>query len=263
MLLQSRNLKHHVAAANRGRYALNAIALTKKGSLSTDGHALLFVPYEAVSAKDAPKIEGINSKAKPPKLALLDPADAKKAVAMVSGKGRRSTLPAFELIHAEVKDDRILLGATDGNAAQVMTCQQVQGQYPDVGAVIPDYGKATVASFEIEQLLRSLKALKGSTGETTVTLRIIDDQQGIGLSCKDGTAMLVMPLQVEKPEEHVPDQLAQLRKGGPAVAAPSDPDDADTDPEDSEESWEPTEAEMADAYDAFTALPPLPEPATA
>lgn len=259
MLLNIRNLKHHVAAANSGRYALNAIALTKRGTLSTDGHALLFIPYEQISAKDAPKIEGVNTKSKPPKLALLDTADAAKAVGMVASKGRRSTQPAFELIHAEVRDDTIVLGATDGAAAQVMTCKQAEGQYPDVSAVIPDYTKSSVASFEIDQLIRSLKALKGATRESTVTLRVIDDQQALGLSCRDGTAMLVMPVQVDKPEDHVPDQLAQLRKGGPGVASPAEPEEEDDQPED----WEPTEAEMAEAYDAFTALTPIPVAATA
>src|SRR5690606_12923786 len=97
MFLNTANLKHHVTAANRGRYALNAIALTRRGTLSSDGHCLLFVPYPEVSAKDAPKIDGVNSKAKPPNLALLDPADAAKAASMVSGKGRKSNQPVFEL----------------------------------------------------------------------------------------------------------------------------------------------------------------------
>ncbi|MCA8937464.1 MAG: hypothetical protein KDB68_14810 [Planctomycetes bacterium] len=258
MYLNTANLKHHVAAANRGRYALNAIALTERGTLSSDGHALLFVPYPEVDSNDAPKIDGVMGKAKAPKLALLDPADAGKAASMVSGKGRKSTLPALNLIHVEVKKGSIVMGATDGAGAQVMTCQQVEGQYPDVGAVIPDYSKATVASFEIDQLLRSLKALKGATGESNVTLRLIDDGQALGLSCKDGTAMLVMPLQVEKPEDHVADQLAKLRGSGPAVASPADPEE-----DDEHDEWEPTEAEMADAYDAFTALPTIPEHASA
>ncbi|MBZ0134998.1 MAG: hypothetical protein K8I27_01340 [Planctomycetes bacterium] len=264
MYLNTANLKHHVAAANRGRYALNAIALTERGTLSTDGHSLLFVPYPEVDANDAPKIEGINSKAKPPKLALLDPADAAKAAAMVSGKGRKSTLPAFNLIHAEVKKGSIVLGSTDGAGAQVMTCQQAEGQYPDVAVVIPDYKKAHVISVNIDTLLRSLKALKGATDEDVVTIRVIDDQQAVGMSCKDGTAMLVMPVQVDKPEDHVSDKLAALRNEGPPVAAPVDPDEeADKDAEEDAEAWEPTETEMAEAFEAFTALPPLPEHASA
>lgn len=261
MFLNTANLKHHVTAANRGRFALNAIALTRRGTLSSDGHCLLFVPYPEVSAKDAPRIDGVNSKAKPPNLALLDPADAAKAASMVSGKGRKSTQPVFELVHAEVKDGRIVLGATDGGGAQVMTCQQVEGQYPDVAVVIPDYAGSHTISVNVEQLLRALKALKGATREEVVTLRVIDDQSAIGLSCKDGTAMLVMPVQVEKPEDHVPDQLAQLRDGGPGVASPPEPEEA-AEEEDEREDWEPTEAEMNEAYDAFTALPPLSVEAT-
>ena len=258
MYLKTANLKHHAAASHRGRYALNTIALTERGTLSTDGHSLLFVPYPEVDAKDAPKIEGVNSKAKPPKLALLEPGDAAKAAAMVSGKGRKSTLPAFNLIHAEVKQDTIVLGATDGAGAQVLTCQQAQGAYPDVGVVIPDYSDAQVISVDIDQLLRTLKALKGATDENVVTLRVLDDQQPIGFSCKDGTAMLVMPIQIDKPEEHVPDQLAQLRSGGPAVAAPAAPNEEEA--EDTEEANVPTETEMQEAQDVFDSQPVIPQP---
>lgn len=76
--------------------------------------------------------------------------------------------------------------------------------------------------------------------------------------------MLVMPVQVDKPEDHVSDKLAALRNEGPPVAAPVDPDEeADKDAEEDAEAWEPTETEMAEAFEAFTALPPLPEHASA
>ncbi|MEZ5993599.1 MAG: hypothetical protein R3E76_14785 [Planctomycetota bacterium] len=129
-------MKHHVAAANRSsRYALNAIALTERGTRQRMGTLCSSYPTPK-SLKDAPKVDGVNSKAKPPKLALLDPADGAKAAAMVSAKGRKSTLPAFNLIHVEVKKG-IVMGATNSGGARVMTMPAGGGAIPDVSVVIP------------------------------------------------------------------------------------------------------------------------------
>lgn len=59
MFLNTANLKHHLAAAQRGRYALNAIALTSRGTLSTDGHALLFVPYPELTPRTRPRLRAL------------------------------------------------------------------------------------------------------------------------------------------------------------------------------------------------------------
>lgn len=253
MLLHPRTLKHHAAATSRGRYALNTIALTSIGVLSTDGHSLLLVPYPDEDPRDAPKIEGVSAISPAPRaepfLIALD--DATKAAAMV-GKSRRHGSPFTELLQVEFDGDSIRFGATDLSAAQTMQVRRVDGVYPEVGSVIPDYSNAQAITVSIDQLLRSLKALKGVTGDEVVTLRIIDDQQAIGFSCKDGTAMLCMPIQVEKPEEHVPDQLAKLRDDGPGVAVPAEPDDED------EEVVVPTETEMNAAQAVYDELPKLP-----
>lgn len=244
MLLHPRNLKHHVAASSRGRYALNAIALTNRGTLSTDGYSLLFVPYPEEDTKKAPKVDGVDATATPPRARpfLLDPSDAQKAAKMV-GKGKRHLSPYTELVQAEIEGNSIRLGATDLSNSQVLHAGAVEGNYPDVGAVIPDYEKSHAVSINLDTLLRSLKALKGATQEEVVTLRVVDDQTAVGFSCKDGAAMLVMPIQVEKPEAHIPDQLAAL-KAGPPVAAPAAPeDDEDSD----DKAGEPVETEASPA----------------
>jgi hypothetical protein len=63
MLLMPQHLKCNAAASERGRFALNAIALIDKGALSSDGRILLFVPYPDIDAADAPLIEGVNAQA--------------------------------------------------------------------------------------------------------------------------------------------------------------------------------------------------------
>ncbi|MBX3475734.1 MAG: hypothetical protein KF754_15290 [Planctomycetes bacterium] len=65
MFLCSSQLKHHVVASSRGRYALNSIALTRRGVISTDGHSLVLAPYPEADPAEAPMIEGVNP-ASPP-----------------------------------------------------------------------------------------------------------------------------------------------------------------------------------------------------
>ena len=254
MLLDPRTLKYHVAAANRGRYALNTIALMPGGTLSTDGHSLLFTPYPDADPAEAPKIDGIDPKSAPPHAEpfLLSLDDAAKAAAML-GKPKKYAPPINQYIQADVRQDSIVLGVTDLSNTQGMTARRVEGVFPEVGGVIPDYAGAKAITVNIDQLLRSLKALRGVTQDEVVTLRVIDEQQAIGFSCKDGTAMLCMPVQVDKPEEHVPDQLAKLRDDGPGVAAPAEPEE-----EDEEAAVVPTEQEMEAAQAVYDQLPTLP-----
>ncbi|MEZ5993600.1 MAG: hypothetical protein R3E76_14790 [Planctomycetota bacterium] len=102
--------------------------------------------------------------------------------------------------------------------------------------------------------MRSLKALKGATGESNVTLRLIDDGQALGLSCKDGTAMLVMPLQVETRTTSWIQPA--LRDGGPPVHLDRARRGRRA------RGLGAHGSEMADAYDAFGTAAPA-EPASA
>src|SRR5690606_12332756 len=158
-----------------------------------------------------------------------------------------------QFIQADDRQDSIVLGVTDLSNTQGMTARRVEGVFPEVGGVIPDYAGAKAISVNIDQLLRSLKARRCVTHDEVVTLRIIDDQQALGFSCRDGTAMLCMPVQVDRPEEHVPDQLAKLRDDGPGVAAPAEPEE-----EDEEAAVVPTEQEMEAAQAVYDDLPTLP-----
>jgi hypothetical protein len=262
MFLNASHLKHHVASSVNGRYALASIALTEHGAMSTDGHSLMFTPYPELDPQDAPKIDGVNPAAPPPVAEpfLLSPADAAKAAAML-GRATRSAPAWTRVVQAEVKDDSVVLGTTDLQNAQVMRVKGVQGQYPEVGAVIPDYDKAATVSINIDQLLRSLKALKGATDSEVVTVRVIDDQHAVGFSCKDGTAMLVMPIQVNKPEDHVPCQLAKIRTGD--FKTPEQPPEQKPAPEpapDPEDDFTPTPDELEDAQSVHDSQPVIPEP---
>lgn len=265
MFLSSSQLKHHVAATSRGRYSLNTIALTARGAISTDGHSLLFTPYPEVDPADAPRIDGVDPGAAPPKAEpfLVSPEDAARAAAML-GRPKRFAPPVTQYLQAEIRGDTMTLGATDLSNAQTMKLRQVDGVYPDVASVIPDYAKALAVTLNLDQAIRTLKALRGATSEDVVTLRLIDDQSAIGLSCNDGTCALCMPVQVDKPEEHVPDQLALLKPEaappGPPPAKPAAPPAA---PEGDDEGDLPTETEMADAQSVYQAAAPEASTASA
>lgn len=262
MLLSPAVLKHHVAAASRGRYALNSIALRRDGVLSTDGHSLLFVKYPDVDPAEAPKIEGVDPKSPAPAgepfLLALD--DAAKAATLL-GKPKRHAPPITQYVQADIRGDTIAFGVTDLATTRGMTARRLEGVFPEVGRVIPDYSNALAFSVNLDQLVQSVKALRGVTNDDVVTIRVIDDQQALGFSCRDGTAMLVMPVQVESPTEHVADQFIALRTGldaeGPPPTKPTAPPAAPDD--DDQEDSTPTETEMHEAQDAYDALPPVPE----
>ncbi|MCC6574981.1 MAG: hypothetical protein IT462_14470 [Planctomycetes bacterium] len=212
MLLNQSNLKVHCAASQRGRYALNSVAVTPRGTLSTDGQVVLLVPLPNVRVQDAPTIEGVNAASPAPKMFLLRTEDAARAAGML-GKGKRGwSSPWTETVQAEVKDGKMLLAATDLSSPQTMVVSEAEGQFPDVGSVLPDFSKAQTISLNINLALKAFKALRGATKEAEVTLRIIDDQHGIGLSCRDGVCMYVMPMNVETADDHCPDKLALLKE---------------------------------------------------
>ncbi|MBX3472850.1 MAG: hypothetical protein KF754_00515 [Planctomycetes bacterium] len=268
MFLSSSQLKHHVAATSRGRYSLNTIALTHRGAISTDGHSLLFAPYPEVDPADAPQIDGVDPGTAPPQAGpfLVSPEDAARAAAML-GRPKRFAPPVTQFLQAEIRGETMNLGATDLSNAQTMTLRQVDGVYPDVASVIPDYAAALAVTLNLDQLIRTLKALRGATSEDVVTLRLIDDQSAIGLSCKDGTCALCMPVQVDKPEEHVPDQLALLKPeaapAGPPPAKPAAPPAAPEGDEGEDGEDLPTETEMADVQSVYQAVAATPEASTA
>lgn len=243
MFLCSSNFRHHLAAARNGRYALSTIALTDRGTLSTDGHCLLFVPYPVIDPKEAPDIDGVDAASPPPKgdPFLVSTDDAEKAAAMV-GKPRRHAPAATRVLQAHVEGESLVVGATDLAHSRVLRLQRAQGQFPEVGRVIPDYRSSVAITMNVANLIQTLKAMAGASSEPTVTLRVIDDQQAMGLSCRDGVAALIMPIAVDSPAEHVPCQLEKLREGPGTVTAPA-PEEPE-EPAEPREDWHPVETEM-------------------
>ncbi|MCC6575142.1 MAG: hypothetical protein IT462_15305 [Planctomycetes bacterium] len=251
MLLHPKNLKTHVAASNRGRYALDTIALTRRGSVSTDGRLVLFVPYPDAKPADAPSIPGVNvASPTPDQPVLVRTADAARAAAMV-GKGKRGYgSPWTELIQAEIKGDKIAFGATDLSSPQVMTVGRDEGAWPNVGSFLPDMSKASVITLDLDNTLKALKTLRAASNDQEVTVRVLTDKEGVSFSTRDGTALFLMPVVVKAPEDHCPDNLtafkdqpAPVAVAAPTTVTPDTPASPATEPPTASEG---TEGELAE-----------------
>ncbi|MCC6574419.1 MAG: hypothetical protein IT462_11570 [Planctomycetes bacterium] len=220
MLLRPENLKCHLADDYGTRYALHCIALGARGSISSDGRFLLFVPYPPLDPADAPLIEGVDAKSPSPEVEpfLVKTDEAAGAVgALLPKKGKNDDAYYWtQVIQGEVAGDGLMLATTDLESARSMVLQRTGGEFPNVGGVIPDYSEAVIISLDLNRLLKLIKTLRAASKSDVVTLRIIDTETGVNFSCNDGVAGLLMPF--EPP--HAPDGLAVLRD--PNAAAQRD-----------------------------------------
>lgn len=210
MLLKLQQLKCNAAANERGRYALNTIALTEKGALSSDGRILLFIPHTDADPELAPQIEGVNAMSPAPVAAfIIDAKEAGDAVKALTTKGKEHDygFDWTKVIQAEIVGEVIVLGSTDLTNPRVLPLNRAEGEFPEVGPVIPDYSNAVTFTVGLDYLVQVAKTLRAASKSPTVTLRIVDEETAMGLSCNDGVGMLLMPY--EPP--HNPDALAAIR----------------------------------------------------
>lgn len=211
MLLMPQHLKCNASAKERGRFALNTIALTDKGSLSSDGRILLFIPHTDVDPELAPQVKGVNAQAPKPagEPFIIDAKEAGEAVKALTTKDKEHDygFDWTKVIQAEILGDTIVLGGTNLSTQRVLTLSRAPGEFPEVGPVIPDYTNAITFTVDLDYLLQVAKTLRAASKSSTVTLRIIDEETAMGLSCNDGVGMLLMPF--EPP--HNPDALAAIR----------------------------------------------------
>lgn len=191
MLLSIANLKHHVAAAERGRWALNAIALTEHGTVSSNGKTLLFIPYPAVNPKDVPVIEGIDAASLPATFpVLINVEDAVRAASIVPAKHIN---PVYRYIQADFRGGKVVFAGTDGASVQQVNATPNDGEYPNFVSVLPDYSRSKPITLDVGYLFKAIKTLKEASGEDIVTLRLLDKDSAVNISTRDGLAMLVMP----------------------------------------------------------------------
>ncbi len=155
MHLSIRNLRAHVCAERHGRYALNQIALTEKGTISTDGQSLLLVPYPPGNGRHVPSAD---------KPILISPTDASRiaSLAKEKPKGKRRGYSTEDEKTIEVKLPESVLRVSTNSEGRIheTTVNIQEGEFPRMGRVVPDFSKALAVTFELDALLNTLKTLE-------------------------------------------------------------------------------------------------------
>jgi hypothetical protein len=204
MHLSIRNLRAHVCAERRGRYSLNQIALTNKGSISTDGQSLLLVPYPQGNGRHVPPAD---------KPILISPEDAGRVASLVKEKSvkRRGYATEEKTIEVKLPESVLKVSATTEGRVHETTVNIQDGEFPRVGHVIPDFSKALTVTFEFEDLLHALKMLRLASNGKRVTVRVNSAEEGAGFSTDDGVGLLLMPVTCDADHPHASDALTAIR----------------------------------------------------
>lgn len=208
MLIDRANLTCHVAAKERSRYALNTVALTPQGTVSTDGKMLLRVPYpeqDEESEQDFPVIDGFPEKATGPTgTVLIGTTDAKKAADSIP---KKTLKPILKMARLDVSDPALVkIAATDLSAPTVTSIRRVVGAFPATEQRMPDPKTLAVkwcfspaAMSELCKAIASVRSIRGRTELVGITLELYADEKGkmdgpAVLRGSDGILALLMPV---------------------------------------------------------------------
>lgn len=154
-----------------GRFALDCLCLTPTHVLSSDGHCLLLVAHSLSNDEEEfPDLQ--------PRF-LLHRADAKHAAAMCGDEG----------VEFDIGGDRASLS----NGTAHMTLESAKGEFPGVRELVPDFSDGTALTFDFDNLVKGLSALRKASISSRVTLRVLDSGHAVGFQTEDGCALLVMP----------------------------------------------------------------------
>jgi DNA polymerase III sliding clamp (beta) subunit (PCNA family) len=201
MLVAKRNLEVHCASDDSSRLNLGGVLFTKEGTVSTDGHLMIKVPYPDCNVEDAPKIEGVDPVDKEHKDLLIDRVGLSKVLKNLS---KNRSLPILELAQLDVDASfedpkrKAIFGVTDLETSQIIRVSQLEGTYPDVNSVVPnpkDY-QYTI-SFALPLLKQLILLLEKGTKDSgcncpSVTLNFTTPLEATVFKCEDITG-LIMP----------------------------------------------------------------------
>ena len=218
MHLSIRNLRAHVCAERHGRYAFHQIALTEKGTISTNGQSLLLVPYPPGNGRHVPSAD---------KPILISPTDASRiaSLAKEKPKSKRRGYSTENEKTIEVKLPESVLRVSTNSEGRVheTTVNIQEGEFPRMGRVVPDFSKAMAVTFELDALLNTLKTLKLASNNKCVTLRVINADEGAGFSTDDGVGLLLMPSPRDADHPHAQDALAVIRENAHEEGSNAEP----------------------------------------
>lgn len=143
-MLNKHNLEIAKGCATSGRYKLEAVQVTSKYTVTTDGGQLIKVTTPAVNAETFPIVPGVAPITEDFKPFLLEASDALR---IAKALPRKITIPILSnaAISSATDDTHAVVVTTDLQCGQTFTVRKIQGQFPDCERVIPDAEKADFA----------------------------------------------------------------------------------------------------------------------
>lgn len=181
MRISKRHLAANVASKEKGHWkALDNIAFTKHGVVSTDGRRLMIVPYDDQATMAPPGEE-----------ALVSLRDAKLVSSMMA--------TADDGAYVQIRDYNVSFAAEeDVRATSVYVANQGVGRFPSTDdfrkVLTKQTGSDYIATFDIDLLTSALVALKKASGKnpkgTSVTMRV--GSESATFSTVNGVGVLLM-----------------------------------------------------------------------
>ena len=187
MLLNKHNLAiADLASKDESRYTLTAIRVTPKWTATTNGHYLVTVTLPKLKDSQFPRIDGFNptNGTTPPFLLHRD-----DALAIGKSIPRKQSIPVLETAAiGATADGKIQVAVTDLDSPKLTVPRKMDGQFPNIDAVIPNGEKRTLRigldAAYLAKLAKSALATcdNGRRHEVTICCDFIDAQSAVKMT---------------------------------------------------------------------------------
>lgn len=210
MLLSRANLTAHLSAKDAIRFQLHSILLAPEGTISTDGKAMLCVPYPDEADNEFPMIDGledyIEGSDRDAPFGALVPLPACLAAAKTLPRSalsrRRPILECCRVVGDGNGNQKVTLATTDLEVSNPAVCRTVEGNFPPHDKVFPEgerVGTISLSVLQLDRILKAAKAAGASLKEGTIQFDIRDSKSAVvfKIARDRGPALatgLVMPM---------------------------------------------------------------------
>ena len=200
-MLNKHNLKVAEFVSNeKSRYTLDAILVTDKATVATNGHYLVWVSVPTQhKAKDFPVIDHAPQVTDEHPPFLLGREDAAR---ILKALPRKQSIPILECAGVVVKGTQPIVEVTDLDCPQVFRPRPPEGKFPEWENVMPK--EEPVAQFAVNAayLAKLAKFAAEVNSDDTVVISFWGADKPIRLECADrdseqGMTALLMPVVLE------------------------------------------------------------------
>lgn len=188
------------ASKDTSRYTFNAILVTDKATIATNGEYLMWVstPPE-MKANDFPAIDHAPAAQDTWKPFLLATDDAVKIAKAIP---KKSTIPILSTAAVAVKDDQPIIMATDLQCPQVFRPRVPTGTFPNTDAVMPKKApvvRVCVDAIKLERIAKFAAEFAKGRVEAPLYMSIYGDGEAIRFdmgndNTNQGATALLMPM---------------------------------------------------------------------